>query len=275
MVRRLPLMAAVGPPFVRAGVSKEGVEFATRRPYFERMRDFLTFGSVLGTLVAVIASVVGIFFWLRSRYFRDWRQLTPAAVPASAEGAYRAGPAIAGYTETPVGPPRALQVAAFISLVYGALGICAAPLAALGVVVDLVAWDQTKPGFALWFGPSGVALAIASLVVGIRIMKRHPKTRSLARVVAFWTMGHNAVLGAYGVLLLLLPHGESVGATQQCALDGSYFAVLVPLAIVAYVYAGVLFKALATHQALDQAMTEASDVLAVMQRPEERNPVNG
>jgi hypothetical protein len=58
-------------------------------------------------------------------------------------------------------------------------------------------------------------------------------------------------------------------------MDGSYFAVLVPLAIVAYVYAGVLLKALATHQALDQAMTEASDVLAVMQRPDERNPVNG
>lgn len=261
---------------LRAGaLLEEDVEIAVSRTYLERMRDFLTFGSALGTLVAVIASVVGIFFWLRSRYFRDWRQLTPAAVPVSAEGAYRAGPAIAGYTETPVGPPRALQVAAFISLLYGALGICAAPLAVVGVGIEAVFWAEMKPGFALWFGPSGVALAIASLVVGIRIMKRHPKTRSLARVVAFWTMGHNAVLVAYGVLLLLLPRGESVGAPQQCALDGSYFAVLVPLAIVAYVYAGLLLKALATHQALDQAMAEASDVLAVIRRPEDRNPLNG
>lgn len=251
------------------------LEAARARPYPERMGDLLTFGSIFGTFVAVIAAVVGVFFWLRSRYFRDWRQLTPAAVPTSVEGAYRAGPAIAGYTETPVGPPRALQVTAFVSLLYGAIGICAAPLALVGVVVDVAAWDQMKPGFALWFGPSGVALAIASLVVGIRIMKRHPKTRSLARVVAFWTMAHNAVLVGYGVLLLLLPHGESVGGPQQCAMDGSYFGVLVPLAIVAYVYAGLLLKALATHQALDQAMTEASDVLAVMQRPEERAPLNG
>lgn len=234
----------------------------------------MTFGSMLGTVVAVLSAVVGVFFWLRSRYFRDWRTLSPVAAPAT-DGAYRGGPAVAGYTETPVGPPRALQVTAFVSLLYGAIGLCAAPLAAIGIVVDIVAWDQLKPGFAIWFGPTGVALAIASLVVGIRIMKRHPKTRRLARMVAVWTMGHNAVLLGYGLLLLLLPHGESASGLQQFAVDGTYFVVLVPLAIVAYVYAGLLFRALSTHEALDQAMTEASDVLAVMQRPEDRNPLNG
>ena len=245
-----------------------------RRSYLERMSEFMTFGSILGTVVAVLVAVVGVFFWLRSRYFRDWRTLSPAAVPAT-EGAYRAGPAVAGYTETPIGPPRELQVTAFVSLLYGAIGLCAAPLAAVGIVVDVVVWEQMKPGFALWFGPTGVALAIASLVVGIRIMKRHPQTRKLARVVAFWTMGHNAALMAYGALLLLLPRGESMGAPQESAIAGTYFVVLVPLAIVAYVYAGLLLRALSAHEALDQAMTEASDVLAVVQRPEDRNPLNG
>lgn len=223
--------------------------------------------DTLGTLFVLgcgaltfFAMVGGLFYVLRKRYFDDWKAYDPVVGPA--QPAYRAGPAIAGYTEHVEGPPRIVQAVALISILYGALGLLSAPLAALGVLVDLLAWKDMKPGFGLWFGPTGVALAITSLVFGIQVMKRSPKVRKLGTTVAIWTAAHNAALVAFGGLVYATidrtQETYQLSGVQKALLDGTGFALVGPFVCLAFVYAGLVYAAVRRHGVRDAQMAETA-----------------
>lgn len=206
------------------------------------------------------AMVGGLFYLLRKRYFSDWKGYDRVVGPA--QPAYRAGPSVAGYTEHVEGPPRIVQAVAFVSILYGAIGLLTAPLAALGVLVDLIAWKDMKPGFGLWFGPTGVALAITSLVFGIQVMKRSEKVRKFGTVLALWTAGHNAALLAFGGLVYATidrtQETYQLSGVQKAVLDGTGLALVGPFVFLAFVYAVLVYVAVRRHGTRDAQMAETA-----------------
>ncbi len=210
--------------------------------------------------VAFVGMAVGLFYLLRKRYFDDWKAYDRVMGPA--QPAYRAGPSVAGYTEHVEGPPRIVQAVAFVSIVYGALGLLSAPLAAIGVLADLVAWKDMKPGFGLWFGPTGVALAITSLVFGIQVMKRSPKVRRFGTILALWTAGHNTALLAFGGFVYATidrsQETYQLSGVQKAVLDGTGFVLVGPFVCLAFVYAVLVYVAVRRHGVRDAEMAETA-----------------
>ncbi len=222
-----------------------------------------TIGSifVLGCgALTFFAIVGGLFYLLRKRYFSDWKAYDRVASPA--QPAYRAGPSVAGYTEHVEGPPRVVQAVAFVSILYGAIGLMSAPLAALGVLVDLLAWKDMKPGFGLWFGPTGVALAITSLVFGIQVMKRSEKVRRFGTVLALWTAAHNAALVGFGGFVYAsidrTQETYQLSGVQKAVVDGTGFALVGPFVFLAFVYAALVCVAVRRHGVRDAQMAETT-----------------
>jgi len=190
--------------------------------------------SFLGLL---IFAPLAAYFSVRNRYAAQWKYAERLPLPAG--GAYR-GSWVRRWHDP--GAPKIVRVASLVSLLQIAPTVLSIPVLLLGLLDE---GDRGEIGPAMVFGPTGLALAIAIFVVGLKLLRRRASAPRFARFVAIWECVHNvAVIGA---VVAASSQPESSRAWQSYRVE-DIGGVAIVWAALAFVHAGLLLAAAGAHE---------------------------
>lgn len=199
------------------------------------MNDLVTMAmTMVGISVgaALLVTPVVLFNRATRKHAETWNHTEREYVPTG--GAYRG--TVVSLLRAP-GMPEGLRGPCMWSLYMLVPAVVCLPVLGLGMLVEL---DHANGFGAAWLlGPSGLALALAIFVVGLRMPRRRASLPAETRAVAIWEIVHN--LGV--ILAVVLSSGPSTSkAWQDFGFEGLGM-VAVPYAIVSFVHAAYLLHA--------------------------------
>lgn len=217
------------------------------------MDDLMTLASLAIVVVIgvmLLAAPVVIFKRVTRKHAGSWTHSEREYVPTG--GAYRG--TVVEILRSP-GMPEGLRGPCMWSLYMLVPAIVSLPVLAMGLLVES---DSTKGlGPALVLGPSGLALAIAIFLVGLRMPRRQPGFSRVVVAVVTWEIVHNL-----GVILavLLSSRASTESVWQGFSLEGLGM-VAVPYAIVSLMHATYLYGAARVMKAAPAAVEAEEEVV--------------
>jgi hypothetical protein len=212
----------------------------------------MTVGVVV--TLTLLAAPVAIYNRVTRKHAPSWDHTEREYVPTG--GAYRG--TVVSFLRSP-GMPDGLRGPCMWSLYMLVPAVVSLPAMGLGMLVEMDHPVGVGPAWIL--GPSGLALALAIFVVGLRMPRRRASLAAETRGVAVWEILHNVGV----ILAVVLSSGPFAAKPWEAfGLEGLGM-VAVPYAIVSFVHAAYLLHAArlmkeapATVEAEDQVVYPAT-----------------
>jgi hypothetical protein len=151
--------------------------------------------------------------------------------------------------------PEGLRGPCMWSLYMLVPAVVSLPVLALGLLVE--ADSRNGLGAAWVFGPTGLALAVAIFVVGLRMPRRQPSFPTVVWLVAVWEIVHN--LGVI-VAVALSTGVDSGSAWRDFGFEG-FGMVAAPYALVSLAHAAYLLHAVGLMKRAPATVEEQEQVV--------------